>query len=105
MNNFGSRPVKPEERKKWIRPHVKAIAYEISEHAGRWTQTVLGDSAQAQPMMEHAVAVVSHYLTIKGEPLHRGKTKTLLRASFRRGLQRDAASLNCGEILGGTSDC
>jgi hypothetical protein len=84
--------------------HVQAVAYEISEHAGRRAQTVLGDSAHAGPLMRSAVAVVSRYLMIRGDPLWPGRTRTLLRASFRRALRRYAAKLNRREMLGGASD-
>jgi len=105
MDDFRFRSVKTAaEWKKWIRLHVRVVAYEISEHAGRRAQTVLGDSAHAVPLMESAVAVVSRYLMIRGDPLWPGRTRTLLRASFRRALRRYAAKLNRREILGGASD-
>ncbi len=105
MENFGLSSVDIAGAwRKWIGLHVKAVASEISDQAGRHAQIVLGDSAQAQPLLESAVAVVSRYLTIQGGPLHPGRTRTLLRASFRRRLKRQAARLNCRETLGGTSD-
>jgi hypothetical protein len=105
MENFGFRSVQTaEEWRKWIRLHVKAIASEISDHAGRRAETVLGDSAHARPLMESAVAVVSRYLASKGEPLRPGRTRTLLRASFRRKLRRCATKLNRREMLAGTND-
>lgn len=105
MDDFRFRSVKTaEEWKRWIRLHVKAVAYEISEHAGRRAQTVLGDSGHAGPLMQSAVAVISRYLMIRGGPLWPGRTRTLLRASFRRALRRYAAKLNRREMLGGASD-
>jgi hypothetical protein len=105
MEEFGFRSVQTaEEWRKSIRWHVRAIASEISDHAGRRAEAVLGDSAHVRPLMESAVAVVSRYLTSKGGFLWPGRTKTLLRAAFGRALRRRAAKLNRREMLGGTTD-
>ncbi len=94
----------PDEWKQWTDLHVRAVASEISEHAARRAQAVFGDAAHARPLLQCAVAAVSRYLVIKGGPFWPGNTRTLLRASFRRALQRSAARLNCREVLGGASD-
>jgi hypothetical protein len=105
MEKFGFRSLEnPEDWKKWVLLHVKAISSEISDQAGRRAQSVLGDSADAQCLMESAVAVVSRYLISKHEPLWPGRTKTLLRASFRRALRRRAVNLSRREMFGGTDD-
>jgi hypothetical protein len=105
MKKFGVRSLEnPEDWKKWVHLHVKAIASEISDQARRRAQSVLDDSAAAQPLMESAVAVVSRYLISRDGPLWPGRTKTLLRASFRRALRRHAAKLNRREILSGMND-
>jgi hypothetical protein len=100
----GSRPVGSAEDRMWVQLHVRAIASEISDYARRNAHSVLGDATMARPLMASAVAVVSRYLMIYRIPLSRGMTKTLLRACFRRALQRDAARLDQREFCGGTND-
>ena len=105
MEKFGFRSLEnPENWKKWVYLHVKAIASEIADQAERRARSVLGDSVDAQPLMESAVAVVSRYLISENGPLWPGRTKTLLRASFRRALRRHAAKLNRRELLSGSND-
>ncbi|GEM_PF-4781003 len=87
-----------------VQLHVKAVAFEISDYAHRNVHCVLGDSTMARPLMDSAVAVVSRFLMVHRIPLRRGRTKTLLRACFRRALQRDAAKLYQRELYGGLND-
>ncbi len=103
-NSHSGSVVIADEWKKWTNLHVRAVASEISEHAGRRAQAVFGDAAHSGLLLQSAVAAVSRYLMIKGGPFWPGNTRTLLRASFRRALQRSAARLNCREVLGGASD-
>ncbi len=92
------------DEQRWIHLHVKSVAEEIVEYAQRNAQAVLGDPKSALPIMDFAIALVSRYLLIQRLPLSRGRTKNLLRTSFRRRLQRDAARVNCREMWGGCND-
>ena len=100
----GARPIASAEDRMLVQLHVKAIASEIPDYARRIAHSVLGDATMARPLMAWSMAVVSRFLMIHRIPLCRGTTKTLLRACFRRSLQRDAAKLNQREFCGGAND-
>ncbi len=103
MENQRFLPTENEDRR-WVHLHVKAVASEISDYIARTTNSVLGDSSAVGPMMEAVMIVVSRFLAIHNLPLRSGTTRTLLRASFRRRLQRRAAQLNLRERGAGCND-
>ena len=102
--DYVSALVASNEDRRLVQLHVKAVAFEISDYAHRNAHCVFGDSSMARPLLDSAVTVVTRFLLINRLPLRRGLTKTLLRACFRRALQRDAMKLYQRELYGGLND-
>jgi DNA-directed RNA polymerase specialized sigma24 family protein len=83
-----------------IREDVRSAAHEVLAEAGRRTEALVADRAQAADLMEDSVAQVSRYLDRIGAPKSSPKNGLLLLA-FSRALRRLVAKSRRLQLAGG----
>ena len=83
-----------------IRDDVRSAAHEVWAEAGRRTEALVADRAQAADLMEDSVAQVSRYLDRIGAPKSSPKNGLLLLA-FSRALRRLVAKSSRLQLAGG----